>query len=130
MAQLADIGSALKDAREIGHAPSLMYALSVAPSLNNYCGYYVAASKHADEMVIFATQKGVGFWKAYGMLYQSMASALLGNASDQKVARRAGSLRVLILGAPRPCTCQQRDADTAIPPGFGNVTASIAELGD
>jgi hypothetical protein len=51
-------------------------------------GYYAAASKHADELVIFATQKGVGFWKAYGMLSQSVASALLGNASDavQKIA--------------------------------------------
>ena len=55
---LADIESALKDGREIDHGPSLMYALSKAAKLNMYCGYYAAASKHADEMVILATQKG------------------------------------------------------------------------
>jgi predicted ATPase len=79
---LADIGSALKDAREIDHGPSLMYALFIAAKLNIYCRYYAAASKHADEIVTFATQKGVGFWKALGMLSQGVGSALVGNASD------------------------------------------------
>jgi len=44
---LADIASALKDAREINHAPSLMYALFLAAKLNIYSGYYAAAGKHA-----------------------------------------------------------------------------------
>jgi predicted ATPase len=79
---LADIASALKDAREIDHGPSLMYALFVAAKLNIYCGYYAAASKYADEIVTFATQKGVGFWKAIGMLCQAVVLALAGNASD------------------------------------------------
>ena len=35
---LADIESALKDAREIDHGPSLMYALFLAAKLNIYCG--------------------------------------------------------------------------------------------
>jgi predicted ATPase len=78
---LADIESALKDGREIDHGPSLMYALNNAADLNIYRGYYAAASKHADEVVVLATQKGVGFWKAFGIIHQSMA-ALLGNASN------------------------------------------------
>ena len=92
---LADIGSALKDAREIDHGPSLMYALFVAAKLNIYSGYYAAASKHADEIVTFATQKGVGFWKAFGVLDQSVASALLGNSSDavQKIASAINAYR-------------------------------------
>jgi predicted ATPase len=92
---LADVESALKDGREIDHGPSLMYALSIAAKLNMYTGYYAAASKHADEMVIFATQRGVGFWKAFGVVYQSVASALLGNASDavQKVASAINAYR-------------------------------------
>src|ERR1700692_1362925 len=48
---LADIGSALKDAREINHGPSLLYALFIAAKLNIYCRYYAAAGKHADEVV-------------------------------------------------------------------------------
>lgn len=92
---LADIESALKDGYEIDHGPSLMYALFNAAKLNIYSGYYAAASKHADEIVTFTTQKGVGFWKAYGTLYQSMASALLGNASDgvQKIASAINAYR-------------------------------------
>jgi class 3 adenylate cyclase/predicted ATPase len=92
---LADVESALKDGREIDHGPSLMYALYNAAELNIYCGYYAAASKHADEVVIFATQKGVGFWKAFGIIHQSMASALLGNASDgvQKIASAINAYR-------------------------------------
>jgi predicted ATPase len=72
-----------------------MYALSMAAKLNMYSGYYAAASEHADEMVILATQKGVGFWKAFGVLYQSIASALLGNASDavQKIASAISAYR-------------------------------------
>ena len=64
------------------HGPSLMYALLFAAKLNIYSGYYAAASKHADEIVTFATQKGIGYWKAAGMLAQGVASALLGNSSD------------------------------------------------
>jgi hypothetical protein len=92
---LADIESALKDGREIDHGPSLMYALSIAAKVNMYTGYYAATSKHADEMVIFATQRGVGFWKAFGVVYQNVALALLGNASDavQKVASAINAYR-------------------------------------
>ena len=39
-----------------------------------------AAAKLADEIVTYASQKGVGFWKALGMLYQSIGAALTGKA--------------------------------------------------
>ena len=92
---LADIASALKDAREIAHGPSLMYAKHLAARLNIYCGYYAAASKHADEIVTFATQKGVGFWKAFGTLCQGVVLALVGNASDavQKITSAINAYR-------------------------------------
>ena len=53
-----------------------------AANINIQCGNYAAASKQADEVVTFATQKGVGFWKAFGMLYQGIGLALTGNAMD------------------------------------------------
>src|SRR5262249_43089989 len=40
---------------------------------------YAAATKQADDIVAYASQKGVGFWKALGMLYQGIGSALTGN---------------------------------------------------
>jgi predicted ATPase len=92
---LADIESALKDGREIDHGPSLMYALHRAAVSNMQSGYYAAASKHADELVTFATQKGVGFWKSFGVLDQSVASAVLGNSADavQKIASAIDAYR-------------------------------------
>ena len=92
---LADIGSALKDAREIDHVPSLMYALFLAAKLNIYCGHYTAASKHADEIVTLATQKGVGFWKAFGVLSQGVGSVLVGNGSGavQKLSSAINAYR-------------------------------------
>jgi predicted ATPase len=92
---LADIGSALKDAREIDHGPSLMYALFLATKLNIYSGDYAAVSKQADEIVTFATQKGVGMWKALGMVTQGIGSALVGDASEavQKIASAINGYR-------------------------------------
>jgi hypothetical protein len=42
-AALADAEHALKDAREIGHAATLMYALNVTSDTHIYCAKYVAA---------------------------------------------------------------------------------------
>jgi predicted ATPase len=85
---LADAERSLTDAQEINHGPTLMYALHRAADINIQCGNYAAASKQADEIVTFATQKGVGFWKAYGMLDQGIGSALTGNAVNavQKIS--------------------------------------------
>src|SRR4029077_20119667 len=92
---LAEIESALQDGREIEHGPSLMYALNNAADLNIYGGHYAAASKHANEGVVLATQKGIGFWKAFAIIHQSTASALLGNAPDavQKIASAINAYR-------------------------------------
>jgi class 3 adenylate cyclase/predicted ATPase len=79
---LVDAERFLTDAQEINHGPTLMYALVRAAYGNLLCGNYAATSKQADEIVTFATQKGVGFWKAYGMIYQGIGSALTGNAVD------------------------------------------------
>jgi predicted ATPase len=72
-----------------------MYALSLGWKLNTLSRYYAAASKYADELVTLATEKGGGFWAAYGVLDQSVASALLGNSSDavQKIGSAINTYR-------------------------------------
>jgi tetratricopeptide (TPR) repeat protein len=82
---LADSQRFLTDAQEINHGPTLMYALVRAVIINIQCGNYTTANKQADEIVTFATQKGVGFWKAFGMIF---GSELIGNAVDavQKIS--------------------------------------------
>jgi class 3 adenylate cyclase/predicted ATPase len=80
-AALADTANALKDAREIGHAPTLTYALASA-IVHEYCRNYVPHNVLVDELVALANEKGVGFWKAFGMVSQGIALALAGKASD------------------------------------------------
>ena len=65
-AALADADDALKDAREIGQAATLMYALFLASLRMPFCGNYATAKALSDELVALADEKGASFWKAHG----------------------------------------------------------------
>ena len=73
---------ALMNAREIGQAATLMYALFYASLTYTLCGDYATASAQADELVALAEEKGSSFWKAAGMMNQGCVLALTGKASD------------------------------------------------
>ena len=73
---------ALKDAREIGQAATLMFALAYASLIHIHCGNYATANAHVDELVALADEKGALFWKAVGMTHQGWLLALTGKASD------------------------------------------------
>ena len=79
-AALADADHALEDAREMGHAATLMYALNFSITHLIHCGDYVAANAQADEVVALADEKGALFWKAFGMMLQGCVLALTGKA--------------------------------------------------
>jgi predicted ATPase len=81
-AALADSDQALSDARRIGQAASLMWALGHAPLTQIHCGNYAAANAQSDEVVPLADEKGTLFWKAFGMMNQGCVLALTGKASD------------------------------------------------
>jgi predicted ATPase len=81
-AALADADHALKDAREIGQAASLMLALCVSSFTHIFCGNYAAANAQSDEVVPLANDKGTLIWKAFGMVVQGCVLALTGKASD------------------------------------------------
>ena len=66
-AALRDADDALKDAREIGHAPTLMYALDHASWTKVYCRNYTTANVDAVELAALADEKDALFWKALGM---------------------------------------------------------------
>ena len=80
-AALADADRALKDAREIGQAASLIFALFCASLTHILCGNYTAATTDADELVTLAVEKALR-WKATGMLNQGCLLALTGKASE------------------------------------------------
>jgi predicted ATPase len=81
-AALADADQAIRDAREIGQAASLMYALFVASLTHFFCGNYAAVKAQADELVALADEKGTQLWKAGGMVLQGCVLASTGKASD------------------------------------------------
>jgi predicted ATPase len=81
-AALVDAEHALKAAREIGEAATLMYALLHASVAYFHCGNYAAAKAVLDQLLALADEKGSVFWKPLGTLNQGCVLALTGNASD------------------------------------------------
>jgi predicted ATPase len=81
-AALADTQNALKDAREIGHAATLMHALAYASFIHIQCGNYPTANALVDELVALADEKDALLWKAIGMTHQGWLFARTGKASD------------------------------------------------
>jgi class 3 adenylate cyclase/tetratricopeptide (TPR) repeat protein len=57
-AALADAERVIKDARETGHAPTLMDALTFTNFTHFLCGNYAKADAQADELVALADEKG------------------------------------------------------------------------
>ena len=81
-AALADAEQALKNAREIGQAATLMHALAHAPLVHFEGGNYATANAVAEELVALAEEKGALLWKAFGMLDQGCVLTLSGKAPD------------------------------------------------
>jgi len=80
-AACTDTQHALKKAREIGQAATLMYALSLTTVTHIFCGRYAAAAAQVDELLALADEKGASFWKAFGMMYRGRLLTLTGKAS-------------------------------------------------
>jgi predicted ATPase len=78
----ADRENALKLAREIGQAATLMFALAITLLTLIHCGKYAAVNAQADEIIALADQKGSPLWKTSGMLIQGCVLALAGNSLD------------------------------------------------
>jgi predicted ATPase len=81
-AALVDTSRALEEAREIGQAATLMYALVHASLIHIQCGNYAAANAEADELIALANEKGALFWKAQGMSKQGCILAVTGKAAE------------------------------------------------
>jgi predicted ATPase len=87
---LADADRARKDAREIGQAATLMYALNVASLLHIICRNFETASTEADELIPLADEKGAKLWKAMGVLNQGCVLVLSGKASEAVIKLNSG----------------------------------------
>jgi predicted ATPase len=81
-AALADTSHALKDAREIGYAATLMYALYHASFPHIWCGNYVTAEAIVRELVALADERRALFWKVQGMRTQGQLLAVTGKVAE------------------------------------------------
>ena len=82
-AALADAEHALKDAREIGQAATLMFALTSC-IIDPYSTAEITRQQTRKPMNLsrWRTKRAHSFWKAHGMMNQGCLLALTGKASD------------------------------------------------
>jgi predicted ATPase len=81
-AALADKDAALKEARIIGQAATLMFAPNFTLYTSLWCGDYASANMQCNQLVALAEEKGAFAWKALGKLHRGCLWALTGRASD------------------------------------------------
>jgi predicted ATPase len=117
-AALVDTEHALKDAREIGHAATLMYALGHASMTHLQCGNYAAANAEANELIALADEKGSVQWKAFGMTNRGCVLALTGKASNA-IQMISSGFNVL----------QPTGATLFVPMDLSYLASAYAELG-
>jgi len=80
-AALRDAEGALRVAREIGQAATLMYALGNSIIVQILCGNQDIARARAQEQTAVAEEKGAPFWNAFGLMNQGSAGVLTGTPS-------------------------------------------------
>ena len=92
---VADAEHALKDAREIGQAATLMFALSLASFAHILCGNYETATAQIDEVVALSEDKAALFWKVQAMLARGWLFALTHKPGDavQIITSNVAALR-------------------------------------
>jgi predicted ATPase len=117
-AALADADYALKDAREVGQAGTLMYALALTSVTHISCGNYAAANAQLNELTVFADEKGASYWRATGMMHQGYILALTGKAPEAVQMITSG------IAAHR-----STGATIAIPSSLSYLARAYAELG-
>ena len=79
---LADADQALSDAREIGQAATLMFALRHTSLTRIHCGKYAIANAQLEELLALAEEKGAALWKAGGTIQQGFVLALTGKVAE------------------------------------------------
>jgi class 3 adenylate cyclase/predicted ATPase len=81
-AALAETERALSDAREIGQAATLMFALALTALTHICCSNYAVANALVDDLVVLANEKGASLWQAGGMALRGCIFTLTGRSSD------------------------------------------------
>jgi predicted ATPase len=89
-AALADADRAIKDAREVGQAATLMAALTLTSLTHVHCGNFPVAKMQLEEAIALAEEKGALFWKTGAMLVTGCLLTVTGKSSDAVLKITAG----------------------------------------
>ena len=117
-AALTDADRALKVAREIGQAATLMFALTCAIWTYVLCGKYAVTNSLSDELMLLADEKGAAWWKSSGMLMRGWLFSLTGKAAKAVETITSG------------LTAEQSTGATAyIPARASDLARACADLG-
>ena len=81
-AALGDADQALNDAREMGQAATLMYALFFVSFVPIFCGHYTAADAQLGELVAFADERAPCSGKRTGMSLHGYALVSSGEPAE------------------------------------------------
>jgi len=81
-AALRDTEKALRIARDLGQAATLMYALAHVGVPSILCGCYQAAATQTREVLALSEEKSAPHWRAFGMMNQGWLFALTGRAAE------------------------------------------------
>jgi class 3 adenylate cyclase/predicted ATPase len=81
-AALADAEHAVKHAREIGQAATLIYALYYGRLTHFHCGIYAVVTAELDELITLVDEKGAEGWNGFGTSLQGCVLGLIGKAAD------------------------------------------------
>jgi predicted ATPase/class 3 adenylate cyclase len=81
-AALAEIDQAIRDARELGDATTLMYALGHAALIHTHAQKFETAEAEAAKVTALANEKGSELWVAFGTTTRGAVAALTGRVSD------------------------------------------------
>ena len=88
-AAIADAEQALKAAREIGQATTLMYALSTA-NVYIWSGNYITANTLLEELIALADERQALYWKGLVTIFQSWLMTVTDKPSDAVHAMTSG----------------------------------------
>jgi predicted ATPase len=122
-AALRDAESALSEAREIGQAVTLMFALGNGTIVQILCRNQNIARARAQEQAALADEKVVPFWNAYGLMNQGCSWVLTGAPS------RAVELLVAGIAMLRATHSKNESPKNWLPFYFLHLARANAELG-
>jgi predicted ATPase len=81
-AALVDANQALRDAREIDHAATLMFALALTPQAHFLSADYATVSAANEKLLALASDKNARYWKAVGTVLKGNLFAVTGRTMD------------------------------------------------